>query len=947
MSQNSQENEKKLSTEEHTESRADKASDTQKRSIWLSNYLPPLALFAVSLILFLNLNPSDVAPRTTLYFDASHYLETTRRLFETISIAISGHLSTGQLDALAFYLMLDGPVLPGAAVLAFWLSQKAPDPANWLVLVQMQCVIQAACTVMIYLLALRLLKRKVIALVCALVWATYPSAITACNTFLTEPLTCLLSVSLVYFLSFLFERNPDAQIQSDGRQMQKKFPLRAVCGLLSGICWALLCLLKPALFPGASLVFFIALIGSIFKPKIVIDKSLQAPRAKELGRRSLDSVLAISGALIVIVPWLVFGMLAHGQMQLLPSRRPVYNITTGCNIEGDGWGCYPTHPVALMYPEEEPASHVAVAMAKHDINEFSNMVLRKCTRLWNLPWNDYRYKILGLNYRLQSIYQLLLVLSGFAGLLAVLTQLERRTFTSRESFIAGAILIMVVCHFIYLPFESISRYGFTAMPFILIAGAFLFQKAGQRRSGMLNILLLLCAFSYTISSCRLDPFPFLLFLSPNIDLANAIQACLRAVSALLIIAATYRALDLGKEEQKAKTLFFLASGAILILSIAICAAFALSKNETHIWTSRLGADSIATRSVEIQKLGKPAWALILVDGDEHISRTKVSVNGKPIGSPLVSIYQFDTEHYDLEDWLNQFASLVRQSPESIGRWRAVPVPVEDLKEGWNDLSVSGPPALTPNATIYGDYIQRSSYGKVVLPGFEQVSPGKFFNDSQDDFDSRVSQRTYSKVSRSRNKTTQVKLAGDEDLSPAPGIQKGDFRIVLMLGYTNNAQDNQKTALTVFPNESFEIFSDQKKDSENSFEMKQGSETAHMNSTIDVPETYARSSHLKVLIKGEIKGLSPDASLAVAGVVAGKDRFMASVLPGTPKLFKCSNAWQALELDAELPSKILKDKKSTLRVELISPAGSVKVRNLQVILIPVARPQMIGHSTRVF
>jgi hypothetical protein len=62
----------------------------------------------------LSQNPSSVLPRTTLYFDAARYLETCKLIYEAgASFCSSGfQASAGKLDSLAYYLLLDGPVLP-------------------------------------------------------------------------------------------------------------------------------------------------------------------------------------------------------------------------------------------------------------------------------------------------------------------------------------------------------------------------------------------------------------------------------------------------------------------------------------------------------------------------------------------------------------------------------------------------------------------------------------------------------------------------------------------------------------------------------------------------------------------------------------------------------------------------------------------------------------------
>jgi hypothetical protein len=363
-----------------------------------------------------------------MYFDAAHYLESTKRLFDTCALFFAGKVTAGALDSLAFYLFLDGPVLPGAASILFFLLGKTPALSEWQSLVAMQCVFQALCSGFVYLLARVFFRQRILAASAAVLWTSYPSAISSCNSFLTEPLAAFLSVAFLYALTGL-ARETEMREKTNAPDYIK-------C-LGAGLFLSLLVLLKPALAPAAmvaTLVYAAEFVHRIIKTRTVNARSILPP------------AMALIGMAIVFIPWLSFGFAARHTLTIMPSRRPVYNIATGCNVEGDGWGCYPTHPVALMFDDNEAAMPVALALIEANPQEIAKLSLRKISRLWNLPWNDYRYKILGLNYHFQSIYHLLLVMLGINGIMVLFAGLFQSRLSFKEKLAAASIMLFLAGH---------------------------------------------------------------------------------------------------------------------------------------------------------------------------------------------------------------------------------------------------------------------------------------------------------------------------------------------------------------------------------------------------------------------------------------------------------------------------------------------------------------------
>lgn len=923
-----------------------------------SEILSAILIFLFTLLLSLWQNPSSTLPRTTLYFDSAHYLETTKRLYEAATALFSGKLNYGQLDSLAFYLFLDGPVLPGAGALAFALFNKAPVSANWQCLVWMQCFFHALSASLLYLLARLALKRRIFALLAAILWASYPAAICAGNSFLTEPLAVLLLLSYLCFLALTKEKIKDWQ---EGALLVAAFA-----------CFALLSLLKPALAPAAFIlaaIYFTVPLPEILPAlsSVFVRRKLEDALKEKLKSYLLGLSFAAVGLALVIIPWLGFTYSARHELLLLPSRRPVYNICTGLNIESDGWGTHPTQALAACFDDSEQALPILLGLCQSEPLEISNLSLRKLTRFWAQPWNDYRYKILGLNYKLQALAHLMLVVLGFSGFCLVIARLlsaEQLKPASRVTF-TGAVVI--ICgHLIYLPFEGISRYGFSSVPLLILCALYLVEqllpsiRAKEKLKWLLSFLFCTLLFAFLV---KFDTLPFLMPFLPEARLGLYLQAALKTVSLVLVACSLHAIFASGsilKLNPKAPDkVLALVLALFVLLGAFVSFAFASSCREAHGWQSNLKTGDEAVRQIEIKDaLSKnPDWALLLIDGNQELANAAIKVNGNCLAEKAESLYQFWREKYELEDWLNQFASLLRKSPDSLRKWRALQVPLGSLHEGLNTVSIS--PAAGGRLSLYGDFRESSFKDILLLPSASEVSPGKFFNESEDGFDSRIMQSTSTCMRGSAASFLYMngKLhdAGKplRDLSSAAGLQSGDFRIRLVLGYRHGGALSKVT------------LSDEQKASKQAAAkfvlvpflslggLGQNGQTAEPNKQsrfeFQLNEKLLSSSHLKLLIRGSALAKSGRLVFSIAAVTPASDRFMSSVWPGTPRLIETSlqAQEQPFSLESVLPTVAFNRKDARIRVELVPVEGAGQVKNLEAELFPVEKPDFSKHSLKFY
>ncbi|MBX9695018.1 MAG: hypothetical protein K2Z81_21720, partial [Cyanobacteria bacterium] len=107
-----------------------------------------------------------------------------------------------------------------------------------------------------------------------------------------------------------------------------------------------------------------------------------------------------------------------------------------------------------------------------------------------------------------------------------------------------------------------------------------------------------------------------------------------------------------------------------------------------------------------------------------------------------------------------------------------------------------------------------------------------------------------------------------------------------------------------------------------------------------------ASHIRVTIKAESKSTA-GSTFTVAGVVEKGESLIASVMPGSPYPVNSTADWAPFEFRSELPTTTVKGKKPELRIELNAVAAETDIRNLQIQVEAVNKPQFSGHSIKVF
>jgi hypothetical protein len=711
-----------------------------------------LAALLASLLQNLWLAPSG----TTLVFDSGHYLGTTQLLchYFISSLHLSNPLVTGfspaEAKKLADYLLLDGPLVPLTGAIFFAAHNTVPQAGHAHVFIIIESFFHALAAAMLASLIYKTCRQKFIALAGGLGWAFYPAALLGCDSYLGEvPATAL---------TLLFMRLLAAVVQTynDDSGEKHKSSTNVIINLfLAASTAAVVFMSKPAL------VF--ALLATTLLAWLYCCSKRQSPSTAAW-------LLAFTaGGLIMLAPWLAFTKSTTGKWHLSAYRIPVYNIARGSSYDAEGWGTVPLDPTMQSFGENQSALACLLTIWRDKPLQSINLALRKPERMWLQPWNDYHHKCFGAPSSLQIIAQQLLLALAAAGLIMLPLALPKLNSTGQ--MIAISAPLMVLAHCAYVPFESSSRYGFSAAPmFFLLAAVAIFHC---RQSGRLLSLILFFALVFVLILLnRLDWFSFIHTYISNAGWAAFADLGLRAA---LIIALIYLARLLAVNNVRRVAL--VAGSNIFSLSLALAvAAIAFAhltyEREQRTWRCKLTPGQSIERAVEYRpRASEDETVMLVVECDWSNSELtdNLEINGKALTGPLFDPAALIKCWSKLDAMQNEFASLFLRSPGSLRQYKAVMLPKDALKDGNNVITIK---SREKPVTIYG-YTNRIDGQPPFLPAFDYLSAGKLLNE-QENTDGRVVTATFVAAPSTCTLLSVDGQVEKDDLSPAPGRQSGTY-----------------------------------------------------------------------------------------------------------------------------------------------------------------------------
>jgi len=715
--------------------------------------------FVLTFVACLVQNLSHSALDQSWAFDSSHYLNSAQMLF-TLWQQLLQHgfhgIHSNLLKPLAADLLLDGPVLPFVGSLVLLVTNKALTFAQAPLFIVLQSCFDACAAAALCLTATRLTGSRSWGLLAGILWALYPPAVIAAGKFMTEIASVLLLVCLVFVLSFAVD------------PAQRKTYVSVGFSLTAGLITAGLWLLKGALAPATALIILVALAyGRSFKRRAVLTSAL------------------LTGLVISLLPWLIFTKTVTGQVQIMPQRAPVLNAVFGLDPDLDGWGTLaPMSPWQKTLGEKDGLLPSCIAMVAASPYESINLVLRKSTRLWEAPANDYHRKFLRVMPPIvQGWWHDIIVVSGLLGMLiffgTAFTQME---VALPVRFIGTASTVAIGTHLIFAIFSANSRYGFSAMPFFILFAVYGIARFSAQRVVVQPVLALSCAAALVISLRHgLMEFFAAGTSDPRVVLALELAGCLLLLALSFRFAA--RAIQLLHPQrcvpQTGKAVL---SATFLALLIPLLANH-ISERTIREWTATLHPGQAACRRIDLPAGAAGSrmrsWAYVVFDGDARSSTALVRVNGVAILEKPESISASDRQG-TVDDFQKLFAKMLRQRPETFRQWRLVSVPVSLLSDdGVNSISLE--PRGPGSMSLYGDFPGWSK--AVTLPSLTYFSATKLCNEPAplDPRPAAVLNRPLAADVCWRHDST-----GDyRDLSKSPGRQYGRYRLLLLTGYARD------------------------------------------------------------------------------------------------------------------------------------------------------------------
>ncbi|MCA9802348.1 MAG: hypothetical protein KC777_10190, partial [Cyanobacteria bacterium HKST-UBA02] len=641
----------------------------------------PFLIFILAFLMAGSVSFSRFSLGSAGLFDSGHYVESSAAVQTAFADLMKDPSRlVSQCQAVKDAIMLDGPVMPLLGSAAYSLVGARPDITQMQPVIFLMILIHGLTAVLVYAVCRRLTASVHFGILGGLLWALYPAALVSTSKFLTEPLTCLVEVGALYLACLVFQE------RSKG----------IACYLGLGLLLAVAVLLKPLVAPGMLLMALLPLLSD---------------------RRSLGFKLAafVLGVAILFAPWLAFTWTATGKIYLSPQRQPIYNLFRGFDLGTDGRDCPdpPEQTEALTLPQALGTIKGRV-LANPDV--YAAMAFRKFERLWSVPWNDYRFAVIGLPLPTQAIWHTFLLTFGCLG--AVSFFLRFKNLDRKSRLICFSALALIAAHSPYMAFSAIPRYGFTAIPLFCILAVYFFWTASQSRKpwtlalgslGIAAVLTIVLPLGIDVSLNRLG-------VQPALALAAAVL-----LKALLIYLMVAIALGAAKGARRLAIAFS-------ILAVPFLYSAGLVNDGEY--ALEIPAGHRFVRLTEVPA-GTPDRVLILIDSSEALPGSTVSLNGRTVQEASLPLYRYSETGTTMRSY-QLFSGVLGTDADRFRQWQAVPVPVSWLVPGGkNTIAITaGQTSIRVYASVAG------AGGDFAIPSLFDFSFTKISTDMAD-FDARI------------------------------------------------------------------------------------------------------------------------------------------------------------------------------------------------------------------
>ncbi len=897
-------------------------------------------------------------------FDSGVYLNSARTV-NAVDAENETNKMTRQKE-LADMLILDGPVLP-CLVAKVLLLAKQFQAAELHAVVLLESGIQALLSGLVLIFSLRLTGNLFLALAAGMLWTIYPPAVIATQRLATENLCAavLLAVLLCFDWTFSAASKKHLHLYSLG---------------LAAIFFGLLLLTKPVLM------------FAILLPLLFVALCLP-------GNKALSGLLIFASVTaITMAPFWNFTQQATGKICFLPQRIPTFNALVGNNLLTDGLQGLPQGPVSDDVARNPSVAGIELALFFENPIAHTDLNIRKLPRIFAEPWNDFRRAAIlpnapsiRLAHQLLGAFELAAIVLAFAvTTMSLKNCIENRFKRNSEvqqtiedergcktAQTVSLIFLAISGHLVYLAFEGIPRYGFTAAPLLLILAIWLIKQtiiATGSKAIALNLAIPAILLGLLANFGRLQTV--LNWIGSPAIACVLLGAAYFALYAWLMLA-VYKVSQSHIKAIGTRMMKVVIAVSILLFTATLALSIIRERINSDLITN-LAGPLMAAREVDLSEshFGKTnknvAWALLLIDSDKRIVQSSISLNGHKIQEPVDSVYQYYQKKYDLLAFLEEMAADIKVKPEDVRQWRAVPIPVEYLKpNGKNTITVS--PLSGGELTIYGDYAEHEFNA---LPTFEHLSHSRMFADASClDWRPRINFLTHCQ-SQSSIESNERKYSKptDFDLGSAPSVQQGRLRLLLAVGLVDkNASLKFTSATKSLPLSSLDFKNANNADQKPAPENKSNDISFDQSCRANYPlNANQQATHVLVELTGKARLLagmqkqavvrislhSPENELGTAikyGAKASPDSYYdckgqpkpeSICLPGAMQMLTLSSEKATdIKLRAIYPLDVVRYRGDHLTIELMPvPAGTpVRLEQAELRLREIAGPDL-GRGT---
>ena|GEM_PF-1774077 len=598
------------------------AAKTKTREFWIG-----LSIFVFCLSVDMIYNMLLTEPGRLHVFDSCHYIQAG--LFLTIAIEHALGAASCPPANLGQMLLLDGFGMPFCAAIAALLSA---NKMTALALIFVQSTVIALTAVTTYACALKMKIGLAWSAAAGLLWSLYPAAIVSAGTFLSEPLSGLLVCALALAAISCWQEP------------------RPKCWCAFGFVSGAIMVTKPALLINLALVLLILAIGLRL-------------RLLALGRQVFKqlSIYALSiglGAFLAILPWMIITAAFTGHAEIMPSRLPSTNMALGCDYEIGFWETMPVPPLTLHNYARNPI-RVFYELATEHTFEMPAILSKKFARLYFAPFNDFHDSVFGINFAFQRLLHSLLLVLALSGILAILASQKA---SADEKFGIALVAANLATHCCYMPFESLPRYAFSAMPLLFIAAICMVRK---------------CAINRNQNTIK-----------------NSIVFAIAAL-ALAVACAEVQFDDVETIE------------------------YVLNQDETAKRETR------EIKSSAINSSDKPAWVALITDADLRKENCKIKFNGQEIEVKAQDLRSYPSGfryQATIDDIQNLLSRISKVDVEKLAHYSVIALPIELLKSDQaNTIEVAAQAPLT----IFGQKLQAEKEFRLI-PALRYFSVTKMF-----------------------------------------------------------------------------------------------------------------------------------------------------------------------------------------------------------------------------